>query len=103
MRGRKFDLSRYQLEAQPWRGTTATTKDNGLADARDRYGYEQQKCVMTIEGNGLENPEFLSVLDFRNIETLWITGKLILIKLDVGHVAGVDAIYDAEKDMLIYC
>lgn len=32
-----------------------------------------------------------------------ITGKLALIKLDIGHVAGVDAIYDAEKDELVYC
>src|SRR6266566_728973 len=69
----------------------------------DRYGYEQQKCVLTVEGGSLKSPRFLSVLAFRNVEASWITGKLIVIKLDIGHVAGVDAIYDAEADKLIYC
>jgi hypothetical protein len=37
------------------------------------------------------------------VEAFWITGKLMAIKLDIGHVAGVDAIYDVEADKLIYC
>jgi hypothetical protein len=42
-------------------------------------------------------------LGFRSIVASWITGKLVVIKLDIGHVAGVDAIYDSETDKLIYC
>ena len=75
-RGRRFDLKRYLLEAP-----VVVWDDN----------HEKKITV------------FLSVLLFRNITTTWITGKLVLIKLDIGHVAGVDAIYDAGKDKLVYC
>ncbi|MBI4328020.1 MAG: hypothetical protein HY674_22545 [Chloroflexi bacterium] len=103
-RGRRFDLSRYQLEAPVvvW-NDSHEKKITVLRTRGDKDGYELQKCVMTIDGNGLRRPRFLSILGFRNIETSWITGKLVLIKLDIGHVAGVDAIYDAEKDTLVYC
>jgi hypothetical protein len=103
-RGRRFDLNRYQLEAPVvvW-DVSHEQKITVLRTRGDKYGYEQQKCVMTIEGKGVKRPRFLSVLGFRNIETSWVTGKLALIKLDIGHVAGVDAIYDAEKDKLVYC
>ena len=103
-RGRRFDLNRYQLEAPVvvW-DDSHEKKITVLRTRGDKYGYEQQKCVMTIEGKGIKRPRFLSVLFFRNITTTWITGKLVLIKLDIGHVAGVDAIYDAGKDKLVYC
>jgi hypothetical protein len=102
--GQRFDLSSYQLEPSTvvWNGT----HDRKITIQRtrgDRYGYEQQKCVLTVEGLGVKRVRFLSVLGFRNVEASWTTGKLIAIKLDIGHVAGVDAIYDVEADKLIYC
>jgi hypothetical protein len=102
--GRKFDLRPYQLAAPTviWN----ETHDRMIAIRSTRgeiYGSEQQKCVLTIEGLGLKSARFLSVLGFRRVEASWITGKLILIKLDIGHVAGVEAIYDAEADKLIHC
>ena len=102
--GRRFDLGVYQLEAPAVVWDDAHDRKITLIRTRgDKYGYEQQKCVMTIEGKGLKSPRFLSVLGFRNIQASWITGKLVVIKLDIGHVAGVDAIYDSETDKLIYC
>jgi hypothetical protein len=102
--GQRFDLSPYELEAPAVVWSEAHDRKITILRTRgDKYGYEQQKCVMTIEGSGLTNPRFLSVLSFRNVEASWITSKLILIKLDIGHAAGVEAIYDAEGDRLIYC
>ena len=102
--GQRFDLSPYELEAPTvvW-DSTHNRKITILRTRGDKYGYEQQKCVMTVERGGFKSPRFLSVLGFRNIEASWITSKLIIVKLDIGHVAGVGAIYDAEGDKLIYC
>jgi hypothetical protein len=103
-RGQRFDLNRYQLEPPVvvW-DQNQEKKITVLRTRGDKYGYEEQKCVLTMEGTGIKIPRFLSVLGFRNIETTWITGKLVLIRLGIGHVAGVDAIYDAENDKLVYC
>jgi hypothetical protein len=102
--GQKFDLNPYELEAPTVVWDSAHDRKITILRTRgDKYGYEQQKCVMTVEGSGLKSPRFLAVLAFRNVEASWITGKLIIIKLDIGHVAGVDAIYDVEGDKLIYC
>ena len=102
--GKRLDLSPYQLEPPVviWDG--AHERKITIQRTRgDRYGYDQQKCVLTAEGGNLKGARFLSVLDFRSVEASWITGKLILITVDIGHVAGVDAIYDVEADKLIYC
>ena len=97
-------MSRYQLETPvvAW-DDRHEKKITVLRTRGDKYGYEQQKCVITIEGQGFKRPRFLSVVGFRSVETSWVTGKLVLLKLDIGHVAGVDAVYDAEKDKLVYC
>jgi hypothetical protein len=102
--GQRFDLRPYELEppAVIW-DSAHDRKITILRTRGDKYGYEQQKCVVTVEGGSLTCPRFLSVLGFRNVEASWITGKLIAIKLDIGHVAGVDAIYDVEGNKLLYC
>lgn len=102
--GKRFDLSPYQLEppAEMWDSAHAR-KITILRTRGDKYPYEQQKCVLTIEGGDLKNARFLSVLGFRTVEASWITSKLVAIKLDIGHGAGVEAIYDAETQKLLYC
>jgi hypothetical protein len=102
--GQRFEMSRYQLEAPAvvW-DYNHQRKITTLRTRGDKYGYEEQKCVITIEGEGIKRPRFLSILGFRNVETSWITGKLVLLKLDIGHVAGVEAVYDAERDNFVYC
>ena len=104
MRGHRFKLSRYQLETPAVVWDQDHLRKITVSRTRgDKYGYDQQKCVITIEGKGLKHPRSLSVVDFRTVEGSWITAKLVLIKLDIGHVAGVEAIYDVEKDKVVYC
>jgi hypothetical protein len=103
VRGRDFDLARYDLEPATviW-DASRQRKITVLRTRGDRYPYEDQKCIITVEGTGLNTPRVLSATYFRTVEASWITEKLILIKLDIGHAAGVHAIYDAEKDSWIY-
>ena len=64
-RGRRFDLKRYLLEAPVVVWDDNHEKEITVLRTRgDKYGYEQQKCVMTIEGKGVKRPRFLSVLGF---------------------------------------
>ncbi|MBI3852360.1 MAG: hypothetical protein HY298_19055 [Verrucomicrobia bacterium] len=100
---RAFDLGEYELEAPVvvW-GDSHRRKTTVFRTRGDKYGYENQKCIIRIEGRGLDQPRELSITDFRTVTVSWITAKLILIELDIGHIAGVDAIYDVEKDSWIY-
>jgi len=102
--GQKIDLDSYGLEAPIviW-NSDHNRKITILMTRGDKYDHEKQKCVITVEGGGLKSPRFLSILGFRSIVASWITGKLILIQIDIGHLAGVEAIYDAERNKLLYC
>ena len=61
-----------------------------------------QKCLIRIEGAGLDKPRELSATDFRAVQVSWVTEKLVFILLDIGHIAAVEAIYDVEKDSWLY-
>jgi hypothetical protein len=102
-RGREFDLVRYQLEAPVviW-DELRRRKVTVLRTRGDKYPYEEQKAAITVEGRGLEASRALSAADFRTVDVSWISGKLIFIRLGIGHVAAVEAVYDVEKDSWIY-
>lgn len=68
----------------------------------DLYPYENQRCVIEIDGDGFDEPRFISARGFRTVSLSWITGKLILVELGVGRVAAVEAVYDAEADDWLY-
>jgi len=103
VRGRAFDLKDYALEVP-----TVARNNNGqrVATVRrtrgEKYPYEEQKCAITVEGAGLDTPRVLSASHFRTVEVSWITNKLLLLRLGIGNVAAVEAIYDTEKDIWIY-
>ena len=103
LRGREFDLSRHELEApvEVWHDLRRR-KVTVLRTRGDKYPYEDQKAVITIEGRGLEMPKALSASDFRTVDVSWITEKLIFIRVGIGHVAAVETIYDVEKDSWLY-
>ena len=103
VRGRVYDLAGNALEAPSisWDGLRER-KVTVLRTRGDKYPYEEQKCVITVEGKGLEKPRVLSATHFRTVDISWITGKLILLRLGIGHVAAVEAIYDIEKDSWVY-
>lgn len=103
VRGREFVIERYELEEptvvwnQHYRRKATIRRTRG-----DTYPYEDQKCVITVEGQGLKQERFLSLADFRTVQVSWVTGKLMLLEVGIGHVAGVEAIYDVEKDLWVY-
>jgi hypothetical protein len=103
VRGRVFDLMGYALEVP-----TVAHNNNGqrVATVRrtrgDKYPYEDQKCEITVEGDGLETPRVLSAAHFRTVEVSSITDKLLFLRLGIGNVAAVEAIYDTEKDIWIF-
>jgi len=102
-RGREFDLVRYELEAPVviW-DELSQRKVTVLRTRGDKYPYEDQKTLITVEGRGLETSRVLSATDFRTVEVLWITGKLIFVRLGLGNIAAVEAVYDVEKDLWAY-
>lgn len=68
----------------------------------DRYPYENQKCLIEIDGAGLDEPRFISARGFRTVAVSWITGKLVLIELGIGRIAAVEAIYDVEQEDWVF-
>src|SRR6266511_5568087 len=80
VRGREFDIANYALEAPSiiW-DDLCKRKVTVLRTRGDKYPYEEQKCVITVEGSGFETPRVLSAAHFRTVDVSWITGKLILI------------------------
>jgi len=103
LRGREFDLVRYELEAPVviW-DELRHRKVTVLRTRGDKYPYEDQKTLITVKGRGLETSRVLSATDFRTVEVSWITGKLIFVRLGIGHIAAVEAVYDVEKDSWVY-
>ncbi|MEX2381859.1 MAG: hypothetical protein WD490_05720 [Opitutales bacterium] len=103
VQGREFDLTHDDLETPNvvW-DDLRQRKITVLRTRGDKYPYEEQKCVIIIEGSGLETPRILSATHFRTVEVSWITGKLILLRIGIGHVAAVEAIYDTEKESWVY-
>ena len=103
VRGKTFDLTNYDLEEPVvvWHGdqrrrmTVQRTRG-------DKYPYETQKCIITVQGFGLSESRHLSAMGFRTARAEWITEKLILIKLGLGRVAAVEEIYDVDADAWIY-
>ncbi len=101
--GKAFDLGSYSLEVPVvvWddnRKRSATV----IRTRGNAYPYERQKGLITIEGDGLEKPRVLSVSHFRTIDVSWVTEKLILVRIGVGRVAAVEAIYDVIASEWIY-
>jgi hypothetical protein len=102
VRGAAFDLAHHSLESPTIVTNQNQRKLTVLRTRGDRYSYEEQKCVITVEGPGIEKTRTLSAQGFRTVGTSWVTGKLILIRLGIGPVAMVEAIYDTEKDAWLY-
>ncbi len=81
------------------------SRDRTLLIQRTRgshYGYEKQLGLLRVEGTGLESGRVISMRGFRTLEASWITRKLVLIRIGLGPVAVVEAIYDVEADAWIY-
>lgn len=101
-RGRRFELDGFELEPP------VVVWDDGyhrkITIVRLPAGKlgDYERGLITISGEGLDEPRFLSLCAFRDVKTSWITEKLILIQLYLGRIATVEAIYDVEEDRFIY-
>jgi len=101
-RGRRFELDGFELEppvvvwdAGHYRKITIVRLQAG------KLG-DYERGIITISGEGLDQPRFLSLCDFRHVKASWVTEKLILIRLYLGRIAAVETIYDVEEDKFVY-
>lgn len=99
-----FDLSPLAQEAPVvvWNGPDRERKVTVVRTDGTKYGYDEQKAVIRIEGRGLAQPEELSIKGFRVITVTWINDKLIFIDVNISHITNIQAIYDVEKQVWIY-
>ncbi len=99
-----FDLSQFAQEAPEvaWNGLDHQRKVTVSRTDGTKYGDEDQKAVIRIEGRGLAKPEELWMKGFRVITVTWINDKLIFIDANISHTTNVQAIYDVEKQVWIY-
>jgi hypothetical protein len=63
------------------------------------YG-EAQACVNLRSGAGMTRS--VTVRDFRTLEVTWISDRLLYLFTDVGHVAGVGQLLDADALEWLY-
>jgi len=101
--GETYDLGSYALEVPVVAWDERRSRSATVVRTRgDAYPYERQKGVITIEGEGIEEPVELSVSRFRTINVSWISEKLIQIKIGVSRTAVVEAIYDILNREWVY-
>ena len=81
----------------PFRNRKATLvrSDGTKMDALDAVG------SITIESRDRPK-QYIRLRVFRRVTIKWINDRLLYIDCDVGHVVGVDAIFDAYTGKWIY-
>jgi len=63
--------------------------------------YEKEIGVVTVESkNG--SKQYLLLKKFRTVELKWINDRLLLLSCNIGHMAGVEAIFDSQNGKWIY-
>ncbi|MGD0267108.1 MAG: hypothetical protein ABSD47_19490 [Candidatus Methylomirabilota bacterium] len=63
--------------------------------------YDKSVGVITIESkNGPK--QYLLLKKFRWAELKWINERLLYIDINIGHIAGIDAIFDAQDGKWLY-
>jgi hypothetical protein len=100
--GAKVKLDGLELEKPIVVSSDQCRKATVIRTCGDKYGYQNQKCLITFAGKGLDKPRIVSVANFRTVDVSWITGKLVLIDVNIGHVASTQSIYDVEKSAWVY-
>jgi hypothetical protein len=63
--------------------------------------YDKAIGSITIESRNRPN-QYIRLRGFRTAELKWINDRLLYIFCDIGHVASVDAIFDAQTGKWIY-
>jgi len=63
--------------------------------------YDKAIGAITIESRDRPD-QYIRLKGFRTVEIKWINDRLLYIDCDIGHIAGVDAIFDAHTGKWIY-
>jgi hypothetical protein len=63
--------------------------------------YDKAMGSITIESRDRPN-QYIRLRGFRTVEIKWINDRLLYIDCDIGHIASVDAIFDAQTGKWIY-
>ena len=71
-----------------------------LSDAT-KIPYDKAIGSITIESRNRPN-QYIRLRGFRTVEIKWINDRLLYIDCDIGHIASVDAIFDAQTGNWIY-
>jgi len=71
-----------------------------LSDAT-KIPYDKAIGSITIESRNKPN-QYIRLRGFRTVEIKWINDRLLYIDCDIGHIASVDAIFDAQTGKWIY-
>jgi len=63
--------------------------------------YEDEVAHISVISE-IADPSFIVTKDFRTITVQWVSERLLLIRRDIGHVAGIEELYDViDKKFLI--
>ena len=71
-----------------------------LSDAT-KIPYDRAIGSITIESRDRPK-QYIRLSGFRTVEIKWINDRLLYIDCDIGHIASVDAIFDAQTGKWIY-
>ena len=71
-----------------------------LSDAT-KIPYDKAIGSITIESRNKPN-QYIRLRGYRTVEIKWINDRLLYIDCDIGHIASVDAIFDAQTGKWIY-
>jgi hypothetical protein len=63
--------------------------------------YDKEIGSITIESRNRPK-QYIRLRRFRTVEIKWINDRLLYIYCDIGHIASVDAIFDAQTGKWIY-
>jgi hypothetical protein len=63
--------------------------------------YDKETGSITIESRDRPK-QYIWLRGFRWVEIKWINDRLLYIDCDIGHIASVDAIFDAQTGKWIY-
>lgn len=63
--------------------------------------YDKEIGSITIESRDRPK-QYIRLREFRMVKIEWINDRLLYIFCDIGHLAGVDAIFDAQTGKWIY-
>ncbi len=89
-------------EGTPLEPAVKTTSKFGFATALlirtdgSKIPYEDETAYIEITGDKFE-PLFIEIKFFRAVTLIWATDRILVIKRDIGHIAGIEEVIDVVE------